>query len=138
MPRKYDTISIVIQRLAALQVRFYQTSSGNEPVREFLSQLSKDDKKVIGEDIKTVQFGYPIGMPLTRKFENSRKLEEIRCSISDKRIVRIIFFAEDGFIILLSAFVKKSQKTPPQEINLAEKRFREMHQTSDRRKRLPT
>ena len=116
----------VIQRTTALQVYFYKTAAGNEPVRDFLSNLSKDDKRVIGEDIKTVQLGYPIGMPLTRKFENSKKLEEVRCKISDKRIMRIIFFVEDGIMILLHAFIKKTQKTPQQDIELAEKRFKEI------------
>jgi len=110
----------------ALLVYFYKTAAGNEPVREFLSDLSKPDKRAIGEDIKTVQFGYPIGMPLTRKFENHKKLEEIRCKISGNKIVRIIFFVDNGTIILLHAFVKKSQKTPREELNLAEKRYKEI------------
>lgn len=116
----------MIQRLVALQVYFYTTDFGREPVREFLQELSQDDKRAIGADIKTVQFGYPMGMPLTRKFENSKKLEEIRCKISDGRIVRIIFFVHDNKIILLHAFIKKTQKTPPREIELASTRFKQM------------
>jgi len=50
-----------------LQVVFFRAQSGSEPVREWLKSLSVDDKKTIGEDIKTVQFGWPIGMPVFGK-----------------------------------------------------------------------
>lgn len=56
----------MVKRSSILEVYFYATSSGNEPVRDWLKQLPKEDKKTIGYDIKTVQYGYPIGMPLTR------------------------------------------------------------------------
>lgn len=49
-----------------LPVRFFRTDAGNEPVREWLKSLSSDDRKVIGDDIRTVQFGWPVGMPLNR------------------------------------------------------------------------
>ena len=52
-----------------LQVRFYRTAVGNEPVREWLSELAPNDRKAIGKDIKTVQFSWPLGMPLVRKLE---------------------------------------------------------------------
>jgi hypothetical protein len=52
-----------------LQVVFYKTSHGSEPVHEWLKSLPADEKRIIGEDIKTVQFGYPIGMPFVRKLE---------------------------------------------------------------------
>ena len=47
-----------------LEVVFYRTESGNEPVRAWLQGLNKQDKKTIGGDIKTVQYGWPIGMPV--------------------------------------------------------------------------
>jgi hypothetical protein len=47
-----------------LKVAFYQSEVGNEPVREWLKELPRDDKRLIGEDIKTVQLGWPLGMPL--------------------------------------------------------------------------
>ena len=52
-----------------LEVRFFRTTAGNEPVREWLKSLTREDRKRIGEDIKTAQFGWPIGMPLIRKLE---------------------------------------------------------------------
>jgi hypothetical protein len=50
-----------------LSVRFFRTLSGNEPVREWLKSLRREERKIIGEGIKTVQFGWPLGMPLVRK-----------------------------------------------------------------------
>lgn len=114
------------ERLNVLEVYFYATASGNEPVREWLKALSKADKKIIGEDIKTVQFGYPIGMPLTRLLKGTEGLEEVRCHISGGQIARIVFYVEDNVMVLLHAFIKKTQKTPPKDLDLAKKRFKDL------------
>jgi len=50
-------------------VRFYRSGSGDEPGRDWLKSLSKAGKKILGEDIATVQYGWPVGMPLVRKME---------------------------------------------------------------------
>src|SRR5574344_3138463 len=102
---------MVKERLKPLEVYFYATASRNEPVREWLKNLPKDDKRIIGQDIKTVQFGYPIGMPLTRVLHGTEGLEEVRCHLSGNQIARIIFYVEDDIMILLHAFIKKTQKT---------------------------
>jgi len=93
----------------SLEVVFYQTGSGNEPVREWLLGLSKADKRTIGSDIKTVQYGWPIGMPVVRKLDTG--LWEIRSRL-DQRISRILFTVYDDTMVLLHGFIKKSQKTP--------------------------
>lgn len=38
-----------------LRVYFYKTSSGKQPVRDWLRALPQPDKKVIGDDLKTAQ-----------------------------------------------------------------------------------
>jgi phage-related protein len=96
----------------SLQVYFYKTESGNEPVREYLRSLSLIDKKIIGTDIMTVQFAWPIGMPLIKYLKNG--LWEIRSNISDKKISRVIFFIENHQLILVDGFIKKTQTTPKQ------------------------
>lgn len=101
---------------------FYETPNGKKPVREWLLSLSKEDRKTIGEDIKTVEFGFPIGMPVCRRLES--KLYEVRSDLLDKRIARVIFTVMSGYMILLNGFVKKTQKTPKKEIDLALKRKR--------------
>lgn len=63
-----------------LKVVFYKSQTGKDPVRDWLKDLPLQDKKAIGEDIKTVQFGWPLGMPLIRKLEPD--LWEVRSNIS--------------------------------------------------------
>jgi phage-related protein len=103
-----------------LQVIFYKTESGNEPVREWLKSLSRNDRKIIGEDIKTVQFGWPLGMPLVRKLDVG--LWEVRSRL-DNRISRVLFTIEENMMVLLHGFIKKSEKTPASDLNLAKKRL---------------
>ena len=50
-----------------VSVQFFRLDSGREPVREWLKGMSREHRKAIGEDVKTLQFGWPIGMPLARK-----------------------------------------------------------------------
>ena len=102
-----------------LSVRFYKTHNGTEPVREWLRMLSTDAKKAIGEDIKTVQYGWPIGMPVVRKLESS--LWEVRSHIKNG-IARILFTVIGDMMILLHGFIKKSQKTPIDDLETARKR----------------
>lgn len=103
---------------------FYESGSGNMPVREWLLSLDREDRRIIGEDIATVEFGYPIGMPVCRNLGNG--LYEVRSSISDGRIARVIFVVKRGYMVLLHGFIKKTQKTPKQDIDLASKRAREL------------
>ena len=91
-----------------LDVVFYKTDTGNEPVREWLNELIKDDKKVIGADIKTVQFGWPLGMPLVRSL--GKGLWEIRSNLNSNRIARVIFLTHDNMIVLLHGFIKDGKK----------------------------
>ena len=107
-----------------INVVFYKTPAGNEPVREWLISLEQEDKKTIGADIKTVEYGWPIGMPVSKPLANN--LYEVRSHISSKRIARVIFIIMGNYMILLNGFIKKTQKTPINEINLALKRVKEM------------
>jgi phage-related protein len=105
-----------------LRVAFFKTSAGNEPVREWLLGLSKDDRRSVGFDIKTAQYGWPIGMPLSRKLEPGTW--EVRSDIKDG-IARVLFGVEDGLMVLLHGFVKKSQNTPVADLKLARQRLAE-------------
>ena len=106
-----------------LDIRFFCTNSGVEPVRDWIRDFRKEDKRAIGEDIKTVQFGWPLGMPLLRNLGTG--LWEIRSHLSNGRTARIIFFIENKTMILVHGFIKKTQKTPASEIDLAKKRQRQ-------------
>lgn len=102
-----------------LSVCFFRTDAGSEPVREWLKSLSAQDRKTIGEDIKTVQFGWPLGMPLVRKM--GRDLWEVRIHL-EGRIARVLFTVVGGVMVLLHGFIKKSQETPQGELKTAEGR----------------
>lgn len=104
-----------------LSVRFFVTDAGSEPVREWLKRLSAQDRKTIGEDIKTVQFGWPLGMPLVDHLEGD--IWEVRIKL-DNRIARVLFVIDNHTMILLHGFIKKSQKTPKPEIDLAKQRLK--------------
>jgi phage-related protein len=99
-----------------LEVRFFRTAQGNEPVREWLKALPVADRKAIGDEIRTVQFGWPVGMPLVRKLEAG--LWEVRIKLKD-RIARVLFTVIDGEAVLLHGFIKKSQKTPAPDLATA-------------------
>lgn len=106
-----------------LDVRFFKTELGTEPVRDWLKDLSAPDRKIIGEDIKTVQFGWPLGMPLVRKM--GEDLWEIRIHLMG-RIARLLFTVENGTVILLHGFIKKSQQTPKDDLELARARLKQL------------
>lgn len=105
-----------------LNVVFFRTVSGNEPVRRWLKFLPTSHKKAIGEDIKTVQFGWPLGMPLVEKIEPY--LWEVRTKVPDG-IARVLFTVDGQMMILLHGFIKKTRKLPQKELNTARSRLRQ-------------
>lgn len=106
-----------------LAVAFYRADSDSEPVRDWLRELTVEDRKAVGTDIKTVQYGWPLGMPLVRKMEPG--LWEVRCDIADG-IARVLFTVKGGQMVLLHGFVKKAQKTPDNELKTARNRLKKL------------
>jgi phage-related protein len=107
-----------------LPARFFEANSGAVPVRDWLLLLDPRDRKAVGDDIRTAEFGWPIGMPLCRAIQGRKGLWEIRTNLPDGRIARVFFCAHDGSMVLLHGFIKKSQKTPDKELKVAEKRMK--------------
>ena len=105
-----------------LNAVFYRSANGHEPVRDWLKSLPKGDRKAIGEDIAYVQYKWPIGKPHVDHVRGP--IWEVRTSFGN-RIARTLFAVAGGQMVLLHAFIKKTQKTPNTEIGLAEKRFKE-------------
>jgi phage-related protein len=106
-----------------LSVVFYVTSAGNEPVREWLLALSRDDRHAVGFDVKTAQYGWPLGMPLIRKLEPG--LWEVRSRIGDG-IARVLFTVDGSTMVLLHGFMKKSRKTPAVDMKTAKQRLADL------------
>jgi len=107
-----------------LPAAFYRLPSGREPVRDWLKALDPEDRKIIGEDIKDVEFSWPIGMPLCRAL--GKGLWEVRSDLRQGRIARVLFCIVESRMVLLHAFVKKTQKTPVADLELAMKRQKEV------------
>jgi phage-related protein len=107
-----------------LPAAFYALPSGREPVREWLKELSRNDRKIVGEDIRDVEFSWPIGMPLCRAMGGG--LWEVRSTLSQGRIARVMFCIGEGHMVLLHAFIKKTQKTPAADLALATTRLKDI------------
>jgi phage-related protein len=107
-----------------IPVIFFRTSAGGEPVRSWLKALKPaEDRKQIGVDIKTAEFGWPVGMPLCRSLGDG--LYEVRSDLSQNRIARILFYIDlAGRMVLLHGFIKKTQKTPQDDLEQARKNKR--------------
>ncbi len=105
-----------------LNVRFYKTPTGNEIVLDFVRNLPERDRKVLGEDLLALQLGYPMGPPLCKPIRNG--LWELRSSLPSGNEARLIYFfhSSSRFLIVVNAFIKKTPRIPPAEIELAERR----------------
>ncbi|KQT87140.1 type II toxin-antitoxin system RelE/ParE family toxin [Aurantimonas sp. Leaf443] len=105
------------------QVVFYETASGNPVVLDFIRSFEAEDRRVIGADLSAVQIGFPIGPPLCDHLQGP--LWEVRSSLPSRREVRLIFFQQDHRLVVVHGFVKKVQKTPRKDLDLADRRRRE-------------
>lgn len=106
-----------------LDVRFYATELGAEPVREWLRLLPAVERRAVGEDIKTVQFGWPLGMPLVRSMGGG--IWEVRTRL-ENRIARVLFVMDGSTMVLLHGFIKKAQATPAADLDLAKDRLKQL------------
>jgi phage-related protein len=110
--------------LKPVPVVFWRSATGREPVREWLNELSREDKRTIGHDIAKVQYGWPVGLPLCRPL--SAGLWEVRASLPSKREASVFFGFHDSMLVALHAMIKKTQKTPAEDLTLARERFKEL------------
>lgn len=112
---------VEIKKLPAV---FYSTAAGKEPVREWLKTLDAADRRIVGQDIATAEFGWPVGMPVCRLLRGG--LYEIRSDLASHRIARVIFCVAQLHMVLLHGFIKKTPKTPKADLDLARKRKKEV------------
>lgn len=107
-----------------ISVVFYSTARGKEPVHEWLLALTDKDRKIIGDDLQTLEYGWPVGMPVCRAIKSKKGLWEVRSNLTRGRIVRVLFCIAHGKMVLLHGFIKKTQKTPERDIEIAVKRMK--------------
>jgi phage-related protein len=102
---------------------FYRTEAGSEPLRSWLKLMDPKDRRLVGEDIKTVEFGWPIGMPTCRPMGDG--LYEVRTPLPGNRMVRVFFYIDrKQRMVLLHGIVKKTRATPDADLDLARQNMR--------------
>ena len=114
---------MAVERPPKIPVVFFRTPAGREVVRDWLRGLDEKDRNAIGQDLMRVQYRWPVGMPLCRAMGEG--LWEIRSDLLSNRTARVLFCVHEGKILVLHAFVKKTQATPDEDLVLARRRKRE-------------
>jgi len=122
MFHKWYIVSVI--RNKVINAIFYAASSGRMPVREWLMTLDKQDRIEIGGDIANVEYNWPVGPPKCKPLEGG--VFEVRSNIASGRIARVLFFIQSSEMYLIHGFIKKSQKIPKRDLDLAKKRKKEM------------
>jgi phage-related protein len=125
---KNDTVPYTVTRsLPKLTVRFYREASGTEPVRDRLKALPAEERSEVGIDIKTVQLGWPLGMPVVDHVD--REIWEVRTRLAN-RLARVLFVLEGSEMVLLHGFIKKERTTPKPDLDLARQRLKKLRSSS--------
>lgn len=114
----------MIEGFKRVAVHFYRTDSGIEPVRKWLKSMKAADRKIIGDNLQTLEYGWPIGMPLCRSLSSYKGLWELRSNLTHGRIARLLFCVKKDRLIMLHGFIKKTQKTPTHDLAIAAKRMK--------------
>jgi phage-related protein len=103
---------------------FYRSAAGKESIHEWLKSLDEPDRQAVGQDLMRAQWRWPVGMPLCRAM--GQGLWEIRTDLPSNRIARVLLCLHEGSLVALHGFIKKTQKTPDDELALARKRQKEL------------
>jgi phage-related protein len=127
-----DIVSLLVHTGVAVRdeqnlempVRFYRTDAGGSPVLDWLRGLDRADRRAIGLDLMRVQFGWPIGRPLVGSFKDG--LWEVRSTLPSQRTAGLILCFHDQMFVVLHGFIKKTQKTPADDLALAKRRMKEV------------
>ncbi|PZV27287.1 MAG: type II toxin-antitoxin system RelE/ParE family toxin [Snowella sp.] len=112
-----------------LPVEFYRSKKGIEPVRDWLKSLDNLDKTKIGQAVKMLEYGWPVGMPTCRPLRNG--LYEVRTTLPSNREARIFFCIHNERMVLLHGIIKKTQKTPQRDLTIARNRQSLVRQIND-------
>jgi phage-related protein len=112
------------QGMRRMSAFFFRSDGGAEPVRDWLRDFPREDRRAIGHGLMVLEFGWPVGMPLAKSMGHG--LHELRVTVSGNRNVRILFYVDaQQRIVLLHGFVKKTARTPLVDLDLARKRMKQ-------------
>lgn len=109
-----------------IQLVFFRNDRGGEPVRDWLKDLGQGDRRAIGTDLLRAQWRWPVGMPLCRPM--GKGLWEVRTTLPNNRIARVLLCAYQDRLVALHGFIKKTRTTPEDDLTLARKRQKELEQ----------
>ncbi len=107
-----------------IELVFYRSATGNEPVRDWLIACPVPKRREIGLDLQRVQFRWPVGMPLVRPL--GKGLFEVRTPLPDGTTARVMICFHDGALFALHGFIKKTQATRAADLEIALKRQKEV------------
>jgi phage-related protein len=113
-----------VARQPKIALEFYRTPAGSEPVRDWLKGLPVEDRHIVGFDLMRVQWRWPVGMPLCRAMGDG--LWEVRTDLPNGTTARVLFCPYGQKLIALHGFIKKTRKTPDEDLKLAQKRKRDV------------
>src|SRR6266704_1584721 len=112
-PRKIDLV-------------FFRSDYGSEPVREWLKDLDETERRAIGTDLLRAQWRWPVSMPLCRPM--GKGLWEVRTDLPGKRTSRVLICLYQDHLVALHGFIKKTRATREDDLTLARKRQKELEQ----------
>jgi phage-related protein len=113
-----------VARQQKIALEFYQTPAGSEPVRDWLKSLPLEDRHIVGYDLMRVQWRWPVGMPLCRSMGNG--LWEVRTDLPNGTTARVLICPHGQKLVALHGFIKKTRKTPDEDLKLAQKRKKDI------------
>lgn len=112
------------------EVRFYSLDNGRKPAREFIYQIQNEKLKAkVLRSLKLLEmFGNQLGEPDSCYLRQG--IFELRTKHSNNIVRTLYFFQKKKIIIVTNSFIKKSQKTPQEEIEIAIERKKEYEKKS--------
>src|SRR5260370_33405395 len=116
------------ESLKPIPLVFWRSATRREPVREWLNELSREDKRAIGRDIAKVQYGWPMGLPLCRPLSGG--LWEVRAALPGRREARVFFGVHGGVLIALTPMSKKTQATQEVPLTMTRRRCSEVQSSA--------
>ena len=109
-----------------IELVFFRSDAGSEPVRDWLKEMGEGDRHAIGTDLLRAQWRWPVGMPLCRPM--GKGLWEVRTDLSGNRTSRVLICFSQGCLVALHGFIKKTRATPVDDLTLARRRQKELQQ----------
>jgi phage-related protein len=109
-----------------IELVFFCTVAGSEPVREWLKALSEVERRAIGTNLLRAQSRWPVGMPLCRPM--GKGLCEVRTDLPGNRTARVLICLYRGCLVAPHGFIKKTRAAPDDDLTLARRRQKELEQ----------